>query len=159
MSTISHLTQSRILSISRTPIHHTIQEGTRKLSIEDIFILARIRGLSTTIQFFCRNHKIANQGTFIGIHSAIVDATALMTQYGLTPHSDGELRVYLTIHEHTVALLPPDQQAFRSLPYDDRHDTHRVIQQLPTHSAHEQEQLIWSSHWTPDARSQAVKCL
>lgn len=157
MNTISHLTHSRILTINPTPIHHTIHEGTRKLSIEDTFVLARVRDLSTTIQFFCRNHKIANQGTFIGIHSAIVDATSLMTQYGLTPQSDGELRVYLTIREHTVALLRPDQHVFRSIPYDDRHDTHRLIQQLPTHGVHEQEQLIWSSHWTPDTRSQAVK--
>ncbi len=157
MNTISHLTYSQILSIAKTPIEHVTQHGTREVSIKDTIVLARVRDLSASIQFFCRGHKIVTQGSYCVIHPAIVEAASLMKQYGLTPQSDGELRVYLTIHEHSVSLLRPDHYSFRSIPFDDRHDTHRLIQQLPDHSPNDREELIWSSHWTPDRQTQTVQ--
>lgn len=157
MNTISHLTYSQILSIAKTPIEHVTQHGTREVSIKDTIVLARVRDLSASIQFFCRGHKIVNQGSYYVIHPAIVEAASLMKQYGLTPQSDGELRIYLTIHEHSVSLLRPDHYSFRSVPFDDRHDTHRLIQQLPDHSPNDREELIWSSHWTLDRQTQTVQ--
>lgn len=157
MNTISHLTYARILSIAKTPIEQVTQHGTREVSIKDTIVLARVRDLSASLQFFCRDHKIVDQGSFFVIHPAIVEVVSLMKQYGLTPHSDGELRVYLKIHEHSVSLLRPDQYSFRSIPFDDRDDTHRLIKQLPDHGPNDREELIWSSHWTEDRQTQTVQ--
>lgn len=157
MNTISHLTYERILSIAKTTIEHVTQHGTREVSIKDTIVLARVRELSASIQFFCHDHKIVVQGSYYVIHPAIVEVASLMKQYGLTPQSDGELRVYLTIHERSVSLLRPDHYSFRSIPFDDRHDTYRLIQQLPDHSPNYREELIWSSHWTQDRQTQTVQ--
>lgn len=143
---LSHLTHSRILSIAKTPIESSIREGSRTIILKDSLLLARIREITTEVEFFYRSHWIMKCGAWIAIQPAIEEAQTLAQRYALHEQSEGEIRVKLQIVERTVSLLEPDRYCSTTLPYDRDDRLERLLEGMPAHSRTELvDEGIWSS--------------